>query len=214
MRLFQASSLALVLLLASTAHAGLVLSFSASDLDLTVGQIASVDILVTQTDNGDLIDGGDIRVGADGLFLAGMLLESSAPTVVFGAFVTAGPGLVDSTITPSTASALFVESANPLVATFAPNNDPTSLVLGSYNFTALDAGTTALTLADPSVFDDWVFGNDLGGSDAAVFASAQPLVINVTAVPEPSSFTMVASILGIPFFRRRRAMQLVNSSGP
>ena len=56
-------------------------------------------------------------------------------------------------------------------------------------------GTTTITFSDPSNFDDWVFGNDAGGSDATVFSDSGSLTINVAAVPEPSSFLFLGLIL-------------------
>lgn len=194
MRIYCASLLALLFLFTTTTKADLVLSFSSVETNIAVGQTFSIDIIVTQTDNGDLIDGGDIREGADGLFEAGLLLESSSPAVASSEFLSAGSGFEDSIITPSNDTELYVSSIDPNVPTFAPNTDPTSLTLGTFSFTGLAAGTTQLTFADPSDFDDWVFGNDLGGNDAAVFAGAQPLLINVSAVPEPSSLILFGGV--------------------
>lgn len=203
---FYTTVLSIVCLLPCTVQADLVLSFSDSDLEILVGQQVFIDIIATQTDNGDLIDGGDLRQGADGLFLAGMRIENSSSAVASSRFVSAGPGFIDSTISPSTATELTIESADPLVPVFAANSDPTSMVLGTYSFIALTSGTTTFTLADPTDFDDWVFGTDAGGNDAAVFAGAQSLVLNVSAVPEPSSFVLLGSIAAVSLFTRRRSL--------
>ncbi|TWU58483.1 hypothetical protein Poly51_12610 [Rubripirellula tenax] len=205
MRFFSASLVAVCVILPSVAQADLVLSFGSVEENVAVGQTFSVDIIATQTDNGNLIPGGDIRSGQDGLFFAGMRLVSSRPTVASSMLVTVGPSFSDSIITPSTETELFIESAlvNNFIPAFALNTDPTSLILGTYSFTGLSSGSTMLTLVDPNPFDDWVFGNDAGENDAAVFAGAGSLTINVSAVPEPSSFVLVSCVAGLAIWRRR-----------
>ncbi len=188
----------------SHAEAGLILGFSSTNLNLSVGETTLVDIVATQTDEGDLILGGDIRDGADGIFLAAARLESDSPTIASSAFVAAGPGFLDSMITPSTPTELNLESINPTVPTFAPNSDPTSLVLGTFRFTGLTAGTSTVSLVDPTIFDDWVFGNDLGGDDTAVFSNAQAMSIRVAPVPEPSSLLIMAGTIGLAVMQRQR----------
>lgn len=204
MRLFYSTLVTFSILFPSTSSAALVLGFGETELNLGVGETVSIDVIATQTDNGDLIIGGDIRDGADGVFSAAVRLDSTDPGVASLRFVSAGPGFGNSLIMPSTETELSVESLDVQTPTFATDSNPAILTLGTYSFTGLSEGTTTLTLSDPSDFDDWVFGNDSGAIDPSVFAGAQSIAVNVTAVPEPASLAMVSGIAGLAMLRRRR----------
>jgi len=194
-------SLSICLLSHSVSNAGYVLSFSPATNTIPVGGMFNVDIILTQTDNADLIAGGDIRLGADGVFDAGFNLDNSSTAVATGMFQNAGPdGFANSSAVPSTSAQLNVTSSTS-TAVFGSNTNPSSLILGQYKYTGQSVGTATITFSDASMFDDWVFGNDAGGSDATVLAGSGSLAI--TVVPEPSPF-LLFGVLATAFAGWRR----------
>jgi hypothetical protein len=190
-------ALLVTLLLASSADADLVLSFSPADATIFVGDSIDVELVLTQSGT---IVGTDIT--ANGLVAVDveLLLDTSAALVTA---ISAGPGFEDSLFGSDPMARLMSIQSISVNGVTAPLGSPTSIVLGTFTFTGNAVGTTIATTWD-TMFTEFVFAENPSLApdiDELIFGS-ESFTVNVVPVPEPSSMAMLGASIGLLVARK------------
>ncbi len=197
------------LCLSSTSTASLVLEFGSTNYAINgIGGAVDVDVYLSG------FIGSPIETDG-GLGTAGFsVIYSADPTavVLLDSDVTPNPefkddGSDDLMVDPGTSPYTRIdfealtddESINPLIG------DPDRILLGTFTFTALASGETTITLQDI----DATFGSDnfldlflINAYDSQI-AFTGSATINVTAVPEPTSFLTLSGLASMIYLRRK-----------
>lgn len=187
-----------------TAHAGIVLSFSADGSPVsfsgTVGSPIEIPVFVRQSAP---LAVGEPDLTTDGLAGFGMI-GSVDPT--FGQvtnFTFASPYVPLNTPTfPSASEAI---AGGDL--TF-PSPTGSAIQLGTFTVQATSPGNFLLTITDDPAFDDFVT-DSFASIDSVIFPTggtsySANISTTSTAVPEPSSLLLFSAVAGACIIRRRR----------
>lgn len=216
------ASLAFVLLIpVQSGQAALIFEFAVGGTPTTsitipnVGDTVPVQVYLTQTSPDDILT-------TEGLDLAAIRVSFGSPTVA--AVLTVGdiaPGAgfvsISTAVNPApyppppTSADLNEEAPGLPPATVFPPLGGNSILLGTFTFTGLAAGATAISVTDldeGGVLDDIVTG--LGTSlDGLITAGTGTItVLSSSAIPEPSSLALSMLAFGaasvVVTYRRRR----------
>ncbi len=174
----------------------------ANSFTVAQGSTVSVEVYLMQTN-------GATGLTASGLTSAGVALNfnQAIANVPNAAAITPNPAFNTSQTSVGTGTASLNEQQVASGPVFAPTTGPNTgaVLLGTFNFTGVSAGTTVTLTAQPhpAPFDNNVL-NDGTVLDGMIANSSA--VITVTAVPEPGSLLLgglAAAGLGAGVLRRR-----------
>jgi hypothetical protein len=212
LRLLTVLATTAVALTAGPARAGYEFTFDSSNYTVAVGQTVTVSLYLTQT-------GGTTSLSTAGLASGGAQLNYNS-TYLNNSSITPNNTNYSSTAsgsntgfdpsnnvtrTSSGSSVLTVAQSGTEAAVTPPSGNPNSILLGTFQFTGVSAGTS-LTLTSQAFpgSDVNVLGN---GTVIDSLIQNSSAVITVTAVPEPGSLILgglaVTGIAGT-WVRRRR----------
>ncbi len=205
---------------ATSASAGFIydLKFSFNSITLNQGDTISVDVLFEETATGldtPLLGSqstNSLEIGVmSSSFSAERTLAGDSSITSFSP--NSGFDSV-STVSSGDTTSIGLAVVNSLDPVFAGGSGKTRTVtLGTLNFVAGTAGSTNIfNLADFGTSDDFVIDDGIGGLggvsglvlDSQVNFGSFTLNVNPTAVPEPSSFLLLAVGVGGYAYRRRR----------
>lgn len=146
-----------------------------------VGQTVNVQVYLVQ-DNAGTSNG----LSSQGLSSAGVQLNTANPAITTVTAVTGNSGFDLQNNTPG-ASAKVSESIllnNPV---FPATGDPNRILIGTFTFTGLTAGSTVTVSALPGSGGDNTLGD---GTNIDSFISTSSAAITVQAVPEPGAMIL------------------------
>ncbi|MEM6470886.1 MAG: PEP-CTERM sorting domain-containing protein [Planctomycetota bacterium] len=184
----------------SNAFSALMISFSADDASIRVGETIDIDVLLMQT-------GSATPVGISSIGLTGAEIHLELDTLSAGVTdLQFGDGFADlfmfSDLTDPFSPILSVLSLDSEGVT-AVGGLPTAIEIGSFTFTGNSVGTTIVTNLDVAGLTQFSFDGISTDFDDQILNN-QSIAIHVSAVPEPGSLIMLLSIGSCVAFRRGR----------
>jgi hypothetical protein len=172
--------------------------------NFSVNQGSTIDIRVYLLETN-----GGTTLSSAGLSSVGVKLAGSNANaqVASASAITPNPQFDDTSKSVSGNNAILNDGllANPVVHAPTTGADANRILVGTFTYSGLTAGTTNVQAVDPHAFADTVDGNG-NTLDALIASSAATITVN--AVPEPGTLVLTGmfavALVGLGCRRRRR----------
>jgi hypothetical protein len=170
----------------------------------TVNQGSTVDIKVYLVETN-----GGTTLSTTGLSSGGVKLTGYNTGVATVTNAAGNPGFDFSTTGIPTATVNNYQDTSPTLKAPTSGADANRILLGTFTFTGVSAGSTLAVTADPGALNDNVLGSGFGATAIDGLIQNASASITVTAVPEPGTIVLTGllatGLAGAGFRRVRRS---------